>query len=69
MQTNRDNTFLLGAFTVVDAAVSWQRGPRVRVTLAAHNLLNEQYYWNGDGETADPGRPRQILVSTSLLFR
>ncbi len=69
VQTNRDNTFLLGAFTVVDAAVSWQRGPRVRVTLAAHNLLNEQYYWNGDGETADPGRPRQVLISTSLLFR
>jgi hypothetical protein len=21
------------------------------------NLYNEAYYWNGDGETADPGRP------------
>ena len=69
VQTNRDNTFLLAAFTVVDAAVSWQRGPRLRVTLSAHNLLNEQDHWNGDGETADPGRPRQILVSTSVLFR
>jgi iron complex outermembrane receptor protein len=69
VQTNRDNTFALGAFTVVDAAVSWQRGPRVRVTLSAHNLFDEPYYWNGDGETADPGRPRQILLSTSLLFR
>jgi outer membrane receptor protein involved in Fe transport len=41
----------------------------VRVTLSARNLFDEQYYWNGDGETADPGRPRQILLSTSLLFR
>jgi outer membrane receptor protein involved in Fe transport len=69
VQTNRDNTFALPAYTVLDAAVSWQRGPRVRVTLSGHNLLNEEYYWNGDGETADPGRPRQILISTSLLFR
>jgi outer membrane receptor protein involved in Fe transport len=69
VQTHRDNTFLLGAYTVFDAAVTWQRGPRLRVTLAGHNLLNEQYYWNGDGETADPGRPRQILISTSVLFR
>jgi outer membrane receptor protein involved in Fe transport len=69
VQTNRDNTFLLGAFSVVDAAISWQRGPGVRITLSTHNLFNEQYYWNGDGETADPARPRQILVSTSLLIR
>jgi iron complex outermembrane receptor protein len=69
VQTNRDNTFALPAYTVLDAAVSWQRGPRVRVTLSGHNLLNEEYYWNGDGETADPGRPRQILISTSLVFR
>jgi iron complex outermembrane recepter protein len=69
VQTNRDNTFLLPAFVLVDAAVSWQRDPRLRVTVSAHNLLNKEYYWNGDGETADPGRPRQILVSTSLLFR
>jgi outer membrane receptor protein involved in Fe transport len=69
VQVNRDNTFLLNAFSVVDAAVSWQRGPRIRVTVAAHNLLNEAYYWNGDGETADPARPRQVIVTTSLLFR
>ena len=69
VQTNRDNTFLLPAYALVDAAVSWQRDPRLRVTLSAHNLLNAEYYWNGDGETADPGRPRQILVSTSVRFR
>jgi iron complex outermembrane receptor protein len=68
VQTNRDNTFLLGAFHVVDAAVSWQR-PRLRITLSAHNLFDEEYYWNGDGETADPARGRQILVSTSFRIR
>jgi outer membrane receptor protein involved in Fe transport len=68
VQTNRDNTFMLDAFDVVDAAVSWQHA-RLRITLSAHNLFDEEYYWNGDGETADPGRPRQILVTTSFLFR
>lgn len=69
VQANQHNTFLLSAFSVVDAAVSWERGSRFRVTLAAHNLLNEEYYWNGDGDTADPARPRQVTVTTSLLFR
>lgn len=68
LQTNRDNSFLLAAFNVVDAAVSWQRA-WLRITLSAHNLFDEEYYWNGDGETADPGRPRQVLVSTSFVFR
>jgi iron complex outermembrane receptor protein len=68
VQTNNDNTFLLDPYSVVDAAVTWRRGP-LRVTLSAHNLLNEEYYWNGDGEVADPGRPRQVLVTTSFLFR
>jgi outer membrane receptor protein involved in Fe transport len=69
VQTNRDNTFLLEPYSLVDAAITWQRGPRVRVTLSAHNLFDTAYYWNGDGETADPGRPRQVLLSTSFLFR
>jgi outer membrane receptor protein involved in Fe transport len=68
VQTNNDNTFLLDPYSVVDAAVTWRRGP-LRVTLSAHNLFDEEYYWNGDGEVADPGRPRQVLVTTSFLFR
>jgi iron complex outermembrane recepter protein len=68
VQTNRDNTFELGAFSVVDAALSWRGGP-VRVTLSAHNLLNESYYSNSDGDTADPARPRQVLLTTSFRCR
>lgn len=68
VQTNRENTFALDPYALVDAAVSWRRG-RLRVTLSAHNLFDESYYWNGDGETADPGRPRQVLVTTGFVFR
>jgi outer membrane receptor protein involved in Fe transport len=52
----------------VDAAVTWRRGP-LRLALSAHNLFNQQYYWNADGETADPGRPRQILFTTSVTLK
>jgi iron complex outermembrane receptor protein len=68
VQANRENSFLIDAYALVDAAASWQRG-RVRITLSAHNLLNKQYYWNSDGETADPGRPRQVILSTSIRFQ
>jgi iron complex outermembrane receptor protein len=65
---DRANTFTIDPYTLVDAAVTWRRGP-LRVTLAGRNLFNQEYYWNADGETADPGRPRQILVTTSVKFR
>jgi outer membrane receptor protein involved in Fe transport len=68
VQGNDDNSFGLSSYTVVDAAVSVGRGP-LRITLAAHNVLNEEYYWNGDGESADPASPRQVLVTTSVRFR
>ncbi|MEE8301757.1 MAG: hypothetical protein V3S24_04895, partial [Candidatus Tectomicrobia bacterium] len=71
VQVDQGNTFRLDPYTLIDAAVSWRRGP-VRVTLSAHNLFNQEYFWNGDissGESVDPGSPRQILVTTSILFR
>ena len=68
VQANRENSFLIDAYTLVDAAASWQR-ERVRITLSAHNLFNTQYYWNSDGETADPGRPRQVVLITSIRFQ
>ena len=68
VQADRENTFTIDPYTLVDAAITWQRGP-LRITLSGHNLLNQNYYWNADGETADPGRPRQILVTTSIRFR
>lgn len=67
-QGNEDNTFRLAPYTLVDAAISWWHGP-VRLTLSAHNLFNAEYYWNGDGEAADPGRPRQVLLTTAVVLR
>jgi outer membrane receptor protein involved in Fe transport len=68
VQTDQANTFALAPYSLVDAAVTWRRGA-LRVTLSVHNLLDTAYYWNGDGETADPGRPRQVLVTTSVRFK
>ena len=68
VQADRANTFTIDPYTLVDAAVTWRRGP-VRFTLSAHNLFDKQYYWNSDGETADPGRPRQILFKTSVTLK
>lgn len=71
VQVDQGNTFRFDPYTLVDAAVSWRRGP-MRFTLSGHNLLDQKYFWNGDiynGESADPGRPRQILFTTSFLFK
>ena len=71
VQVDQRNTFEFDSYTLIDAAVSWRRDP-LRLTLSAHNLFNEEYFWNGDralGESADPGRPRQVLLTTSVLFR
>lgn len=62
---DRENTFELDPYALFDAAVTWRRGP-LRVTLAGHNLFNTEYYWNGGSETADPGRPRQVLVTFAV---
>jgi iron complex outermembrane recepter protein len=66
--TDNENTFTLDPYTLVDAAVTWTHGP-LRITLSAHNLFNTEYYWNGSSETADPGRPRQVLVTTSVRIK
>jgi iron complex outermembrane receptor protein len=68
VQADNDNTFLIPSYTVADAAVSWNNGP-LRVTLSAHNLFNAEYYWNADGETADPARPRQGLVTVAVRIK
>jgi outer membrane receptor protein involved in Fe transport len=68
MAANNDNSFIIDPANLVDAAVTWRRGP-LRVTLSAHNLFNEEYYWNADGDVADPGRPRQVLVTVSVLAK
>jgi iron complex outermembrane receptor protein len=66
--SDRENTFIVPAYTLVDVAATWRRGP-LRITLSGTNLFNEEYYWSGGSETLDPGRPRQVLVTTSVLFK
>lgn len=66
--TDRENTFTVPAYTLVDVSATWRRGP-LRVTLSAKNLFDEEYYWSGGSETLDPGAPRQVLVTTSVLFK
>ena len=69
---DQGNTFELDPYTLLDAAVSWWLNDLVRLTLSAHNLLDEEYYWNGDtsrAESADPGSPRQVLLGASFSFR
>ena len=69
---DQGNTFELDPYTLLDAAVSWWVSDVIRLTLSAHNLLDEEYYWNGDtsrAESADPGAPRQVLLSASFSFR
>jgi outer membrane receptor protein involved in Fe transport len=66
--TDRDNTFFLPSYSLVDLAGTWRRGP-LRVTLSAYNLFNKEYYWSGGSETVDPGNPRRVLVTTSVLFK
>lgn len=65
---NEDNTTKIDAYTLVDAAASWLRGP-LRVTLSGRNLFSEEYYFDANAESADPGPPRQLLLSTSIRFR
>ena len=70
VMVDQGNTFRFNPYTLLDVAVSWRRGP-LRMTLSAHNLLNEAYFWNGDtsnGESADPGMPRLVLLTTAFSF-
>jgi iron complex outermembrane receptor protein len=67
VQSDDSNSFQLDKYTVVDTAITWKRGP-VRLTLSAHNLFDEEYYWIG-GETADPGTPRQVLLGVKFNLR
>ena len=68
---DQTNTFVIDPYTLVDAALTWRHGP-LRITISGHNLFDEAYCWGGDtslAESADPGRPRQILTTVSVRFR
>ncbi len=71
VMVDQGNTFEFDPYTLVDLAVSWRTGP-LRLTLSAHNVFDEEYFWNGDisrGESADVGPSRQVLLTTSFSFR
>jgi outer membrane receptor protein involved in Fe transport len=61
---DQTNIIQLDPTTLVDAAVSWRRD-RLRLTLAAQNLLNQEYITSGSISSAssvDPAAPRQIRL-------
>jgi iron complex outermembrane receptor protein len=65
---DQDNTYLLDAYTLVDASMSWASGP-LRFTLSARNLLDERFFQNGDtstAETVEVGMPRQVVMSVAF---
>ncbi len=50
------------------SAATWQRGS-LRVTLSGRNLFNQEFYFDAGSESADPGPPRQVLLSTTIRLR
>jgi iron complex outermembrane receptor protein len=68
MEANRENTFEIEGSTLVDAAVTWKHR-QFRVTLSAHNMFDNDYYTLSDGDTADPGRPRQVLLTVGVAIK
>jgi iron complex outermembrane receptor protein len=63
------NEFLIEGYTLVDAAASWRIGDALRLTLSGRNLFDTEYYFDGNSESADPGPPRQIILSSTIRFR
>ena len=62
---NDSNTAKIDGYTLFDVGATWQRGP-LRVTLSGRNLFNQEYYFDAGSESADPGPPRQLLLSTTI---
>jgi outer membrane receptor protein involved in Fe transport len=62
---NDSNTAKVDGYVLVDAAATWQRGP-LQVTLSGRNLFSQDYYFDVGSESADPGPPRQVLLSTTI---
>jgi outer membrane receptor protein involved in Fe transport len=65
---NESNTAKIDGYTLFDIAATWQRGP-LRITLSGRNLFGQDYYFDVGSESADPGPPRQMLLSTTIRLR
>ena len=62
---DQGNTFQLDPYTLLDAALSWWASDGTRLTLSVHNLLDEEYYWNGDTSRAESADPEERRVKRS----
>ncbi len=63
------NVLLLDSYSLVDASVWWTGGP-LRVTVAARNLLDEEYFTSGDSslaESVEVGVPRQLTLAVAFV--
>ncbi len=65
---NENNTAKIDGYTLFDAGLTWERGP-LRVTLSGRNLFDQEYYFDVGSSSADPGPPRQLLLSTTIRIR
>lgn len=71
VEMDQRNTVSFDAYSLVDTAVTY-RVRVLRISLSARNLFNSDYFWGGDtslAESADPGRPRQVLLSIGAVFK
>jgi iron complex outermembrane receptor protein len=67
------NTYRLDTYALVDGSVSWSPSAleMLRVTLSGRNLLDKEYFQNGDtslAESVEFGAPRQMIVSVGLTL-
>ncbi len=71
-QANTANTFVLPAYTRLDANVAWRFGPaqRYKLQLAVQNLADKRYYDSGGSFVPTyPGAPRSVLATLSVALR
>ncbi|MCS3556576.1 MULTISPECIES: TonB-dependent siderophore receptor [unclassified Sphingobacterium] len=60
------NTFVLGAYNLLDATVFYNR-PKYSIRMKANNLLDEKY-WVSDGYYARPQKPFNFMASVAYKF-
>lgn len=73
MMVDAANTLKIPAYTVADAFVSWQANKTLLFALNVHNLADKRYYIdaggsNGSFDSATPGRPRSVVLTTDMKF-
>lgn len=69
-QVDAANSRKIGSYTVVDAGVSWQANPSLKLAFRAYNLANRTYplSFSNSGNQWLLGRPRSVEVSALVKF-